>query len=186
MNSAVFVTGNQDKADYMAKLLGRPLAHQKVDLPEVQAHTVEEVVELKVKEAYKQLKNPVIVEDVGLGFAALGNLPGPFIKFFVDYTGLEATCRMLDSFTDRSATAVCVIGYYDGEMLKLFTGSAEGVIAEHPRGEAGFSFGWDKIFMPEGYGERTRAELTQEEYDELYLVIKPISKLRDFLNENDL
>jgi inosine triphosphate pyrophosphatase len=180
MQDLTFITGNQNKADYLAKLLGMPIAHQKFDLTEVQSTSLEEVVEHKVKEAYRLAGRPVLVEDVGLGFTALNGLPGPFVKFFVEQPdGLEKLCRMLDAFGDRTARGGCVYGYYDGTRLELMSGGIDGAIADHPRGNGGF--GWDQIFCPEGYDGRTRAELTEAEYDVLYQVIKPIPKVREFL-----
>ena len=176
-----FITGNQNKADYLAKMLGIKLGHYKVDLDEVQSTSLEEIVTHKVKQAYDILREPVLVEDVALGFDALGGLPGPFIKFFVEADeGLEKLCRMLDSFDTRAAEAACVFGYYDGEQLELFRGSLRGEIAEHPRGENGF--GWDKIFIPDGYGDKTRAELSPSDDAKTYATIKPFYELREFLN----
>ena len=176
----IFITGNQNKADYLSRLLDVNLEHQKIDLDEIQSTSLEEVVEHKVRQAYDIAKRPVLVEDVALSFAALGNLPGPFIKFFVEAPdGLEKLCRMLDGFDDRRATASCVFGYYDGEQVKLFRGDLSGEIATSPCGDNGY--GWDKIFCPDGYGGRTRAELNSEEDAATYAAIKPIAQLRDFL-----
>jgi non-canonical purine NTP pyrophosphatase (RdgB/HAM1 family) len=178
-----FITGNQDKADYLARTLGIPLEHQKVELDELQSTSLEAIVEHKVKQAYDLIKKPVLVEDVALGFDALDGLPGPFVKFFVDApNGLEGMCRMLDGFPDRGAIASCVFGYYDGETLKMFQGSLKGKIAEHPRGENGF--GWDKIFEPVGYEGKTRAELTPDGDASTYATIKPFAALREFLNQS--
>ncbi len=181
----VFITGNQSKADYLAKTLGIQLEHHKVDLDEIQSKSLEEIVTHKVKQAYDILQKPVLVEDVSLGFDALGGLPGPFIKFFVEAEdGLEKLCRLLDGFDNRSAEAACVFGYYDGEQLELFRGSLRGTIAEQPRGENGF--GWDKIFCPEGYGGKTRAELTPSDDAATYATIKPFTALREFLNSKEI
>lgn len=176
----IFITGNQKKADYLASMLGVRLDHQKVDLDEIQSTNLDDIVTHKVKQAYAVVGAPVLVEDVALCFTALGGLPGPFIKFFVDApNGLENLCRMLDGFSDRSAVAECVYGYYDGNEVTLLRGKLEGEIAQHPLGDAGF--GWDKIFEPVGYGGRTRAELTPEEDEQTYTVIKPFAALRKFL-----
>jgi non-canonical purine NTP pyrophosphatase (RdgB/HAM1 family) len=180
MKTPVFITGNQNKADYLAKLLGMPIDHQKIELDEIQSKDIAEVVTHKVKQAYEIAGKPVLVEDVSLEFTALDGLPGPFVKFFVDsQDGLEMMCRMLDGFSDRHARAECMYGYYDGERLELFRGELDGAVADHPRGDGGF--GWDKVFCPDGYGGRTRAELNEEEYLKLYEVIKPIGKVRQFL-----
>lgn len=179
METVTFITGNQNKADYLVKLLGLPIEHQKVDLDEIQSTNLKEVVEHKVRQAYEIIKKPVLVEDVSLVFNALSGLPGPFIKFFVDESGLDACCKMLDGFSDRSARASCVFGYYDGKDLHFFEGGLNGQIAKSPRGESGY--GWDRIFEPEGYGGKTRAELSQAENDKTYQIIKPFDHLRDFL-----
>lgn len=178
MTSLTFITGNQDKADHLAKHLGTEIAHHKVNLDEIQSVDLHEIVEHKVRQAYEILKTPVLVEDVSLEFTALGHLPGPFIKFFVEDSGLEACCRMLDGFEDRSAIGRCTFGYFDGAQVRFFDGELQGKITTSPRGENGF--GWDKIFVPEGFSV-TRAELNDDDYAKVYGIIKPFSTLRDFL-----
>ena len=178
----IFITGNQNKADYLSKMLGLRLEHKKIELDEIQAHSLEEIVTHKVKQAYEIAQAPVLVEDVGLGFDALNGLPGPLIKFFVETeNGLQILCTMLDGFEDRKAVASCVYGYYDGSEVTLLRGELRGSIAKQPRGENGF--GWDKIFEPIGYGGRTRAELNPDEDRETYTIIKPFAKLKDFLSD---
>jgi inosine triphosphate pyrophosphatase len=180
MNDLLFVTGNQNKADYLAKLLGMPIEHRKLELDEIQATSLDKVIEHKVRAAYELVGKPVLVDDISLGFTALNGLPGPFVKFFVEQPdGLEKMCRMLDAFSDRSARGECMYGYYDGNHLELLHGSIDGQIADHPRGDGGY--GWDKVFCPEGYGGRTRAELTEAEYATLYEIIRPLPALREFL-----
>lgn len=180
MSKVTFITGNQNKADYLARLLGMGIDHQKVDLDEIQSTNLESIVERKVKQAYEIVKAPVLVDDVALGFTALNGLPGPFVRYFVELPdGLEKLCRMLDGLDNRSARAICTMGYYDGSEMKLFTSGLDGSIAHEPRGDGGF--GWDKIFCPVGYEGRTRAELIVEEDEETYRTIKPIAAVREFL-----
>jgi len=180
----IFITGNQDKADYLAKMIGIELEHRKIVLDEIQSTSLDEIVTHKVKQAYEIIQQPVLVEDVGLKFNALGGLPGPFVKFFVEAPGgLEILCRMLDGFDDRSARAECVFGYYDGNTLELFHGGLEGTITMHPRGEGGF--GWDRIYEPVGYSGRTRAELSPEEDAVTYSTIKPFAAVKEFLLKDE-
>lgn len=176
-----FITGNQKKADYLAKYLGHPVDHVKLDLDELQSLDLKEIVEHKVKQAYEKVGKPVIVEDVALEFEGLGGLPGTFIKFFVDKVPFENICSMING-SSRKATARCVFGYYDGEVLELFEGSLDGQIAETPSGENGY--GWDRIFIPEGY-EVTRASLSEEDDQKTYMQIKPFAKLKEFLSANN-
>lgn len=177
MTDITFITGNQSKADYLAKYLKHPVQHQKVDLDEVQSLDLRTVVEHKVRQAYDIVQGPVLVEDVALEFTALGKLPGTFIRFYVDTVPLDVICRTLDGL-DRTATARAVLGYYDGNEIIYFEGSLPGRIAQHPAGEGGF--GWDKIFIPEDYNV-TRAQLSEADYRDVYLKIKPLAQLKAFL-----
>jgi len=180
MSEVTFITGNQNKADYLAKMLGVPVRHQKIELDEIQSTSLEEIVEHKVKQAYRHIDRPALVEDVSLGFDAMNGLPGPFIKFYVEQpNGLENLCRSLDGFDDRDAVAACVFGYYDGEQLKLLRGELHGTVADHPRGTNGF--GWDAIFCPDGFGGLTRAEMNPSDDTTTYAAIKPFAALSEFL-----
>lgn len=49
MKAVTFITGNQHKADALARVLGLPLAHRAVDLMEIQSTSLEEIVEHKVR-----------------------------------------------------------------------------------------------------------------------------------------
>ncbi len=177
MSDITFITGNQSKADYLSKYLGFEVKHQKIELDEIQSLDLRKVVEHKVLQAYGIVRGPVLVEDVSLEFTALGRLPGTFIKFYVDEVPFETLCRTLDGL-NRDATARCLFGYYDGVDFEYIEGSLSGVISEHPTGENGF--GWDKIFIPEGYGV-TRASLNEKDDKLTYMKIKPFDKLKTFL-----
>jgi len=174
-----FITGNQKKADYLAKYLGFPVKHVKLDLDEIQSLNLNAIVEHKVRQAYEKIQASVIVEDVSLEFEALGGLPGPFIRFFVERVPFETICAMVNGKT-RRAMARCVFGYYDGKHLKMFEGSLGGEVAGAPAGENGF--GWDKIFIPDGY-KVTRAQLSEENDIKTYLQIKPFVELKAFLQQ---
>lgn len=179
----IFITGNQHKADYLSRTLGIELEHHKLDLDEIQSPDPDVVAGHKARQAYEIMQRPVLVEDTSLVFLALDPLPGTFVKFFVEANnGLENMCRMLDGFADRCAYATAVYAYFDGTSLALFSGRLDGVItAGAPRGEGGY--GWDKIFEPEGYGGRTRAELSEKEDLESYEKIRDLDSLRAFLAE---
>jgi inosine triphosphate pyrophosphatase len=181
MKDVVFVTGSDKKAEYLSKLLGVAVPYEKIDLPELQSLNLTEIVETKLEAAYEILKRPVLVEDVALEFTAFGRLPGTLIKWFRQELTDEELCRLLDG-RDRSAIARCTFGYYDGNNKVIFQGSLSGSIPKHPAGDNGF--GWDRIFIPEGYTV-TRAELSTEDDEATYLMIKPVEKVRNFLLAQD-
>ena len=182
-NMPVFITGNQNKADYLARQLGIAIRHQSVDLDELQSLDPHVIVTHKLQQAYSIVQAPVLVEDVSLVFTALGKLPGPYIKWFVEYAGADACCKMLDGFDDRSATIRCTFGFYDGDTIKLFDSIMPGTIAKAPAGTNGFGF--DTIFINEGKSI-TRAEMSQEENEHTYATtMKPFRQVREFLESYD-
>jgi non-canonical purine NTP pyrophosphatase (RdgB/HAM1 family) len=180
MKQVTFITGNQNKADYLAKYLDMDIEHRKLDLDELQSLDLRTIVDHKVRQAYDLIKSPVLVEDVSLEFCALGRFPGPFVRYLVEEVDEETICRTLDGLK-RDAIGRSMFGYYNGEEVVFFEGSIKGTIADHPLGENGF--GWDKIFIPEGY-DVTRAELGDEDYQKVYMQIRPFAALKSFFEKH--
>ncbi len=180
MKDVIFVTGNADKANYFAKLIGMPIEHHDVDLDEIQSMDLRDVALDKAKRAYYVLKRPVLVEDLGMFLPALGGFPGPFVKFMLDGgKRLDILINVLSGYEDRTAISHTVFVYYDGKDATFFEGKLKGTIATELRGDGGF--GWDPVFIPEGYGGRTRAQLSEAEDHETYLIAKPIVQIGEFL-----
>lgn len=155
-----FITGNPGKMAQVQKYLSYPIAHQKLDLLELQSLDLKEVVTHKAHEAYKQLYSPVLVEDTSLTFNALGKLPGPLIKWFLTELGTAGLCKILNNYSDRSALAHVCFGLYDGKSLQLFEGQVSGSIALVAKGDN--DFGWGPVFIPDGE-TKTWGEMTLEE-----------------------
>lgn len=177
MNDLVYITGSQYKASLLKELLDIDFEHHDIDLDEIQSLDLREVVKHKAKQAFEIVKRPVFVEDTSLEFCAFGRLPGPFIKFFCQELSNEQLCKMVKDL-DRSAIARCMFGFYDGNKLEFIEGSINGLIADKPAGNGGF--GWDKIFIADG-NSVTNAELTPDQYQLMYTSLKPIEKLKIFL-----
>ena len=177
MKDFTFVTGNQNKVDYLSKFFGVPVKHIKLDLDEIQSLDLKIIAEHKARQAYQKVQTPVLVEDSSLEFYAFGKLPGPFIRFFVEEMSLEAMCLMLPE-NSRKAVARSTFGYFDGKDMRFFEGILNGEIAMTPKGENGWA--WDKIFIPEGYSV-TRGELNDEEYKKTSLIFRSVAELKEFL-----
>lgn len=178
----LFITSNPHKAAHIKALLGLPIEHRALDLDEIQSVHPEEVIEHKVRQAYEITGRPVFVDDFSLWLDELDGLPGPFIKYFEQaHNGLENICRMADGLGSRRATARAYFGYYDGVELTILHGEISGEIADHPRGAADYAFGSGSIFAVDGYGGRTRAELSKEENDEIHRKVRNIEAVREFL-----
>ncbi|KAK3542654.1 hypothetical protein QTP86_031477 [Hemibagrus guttatus] len=152
-------------------------------VPEYQGEP-DEISVQKCKEAARQIDGPVIVEDTCLCFKALGGLPGPYIKWFLDKLKPEGLYKLLAGFEDKSAWALCTFAFSPGKEapVQLFRGITEGKIVE-PRGPR--DFGWDPCFQPDGY-DKTYAELPKDvknsishRYRALAAMSEHFSKLND-------
>ena len=178
----LFVTSNEYKVKMFESILDRELQHIKLDVPEIQAIDVQEVIEQKARAAFLEVGKPVLVEDTSLAFHAWNGLPGALIRWFLETVGNDGICQMLAVFEGRTATAETCLGYFDGEKFASFSGMLNGRISKTPRGTNGF--GWDPIFIPEGW-EKTLAEMNAEEQSELFSMRKDsILELKNFLDEH--
>ncbi|MEJ0072931.1 MAG: non-canonical purine NTP pyrophosphatase [Candidatus Saccharibacteria bacterium] len=120
-----------------------------------------------------------MVEDVALTFHALGKLPGPFIKWFLQELSHRQLCDLLGPGMDRSATSAVCYGWFDGTELRFFDGQLPGSIAMSPRGTGGFGF--DPIFVPNG-SVHTHAEMDDTEVERFGLRATTVyPQLREFL-----
>jgi len=157
-----FVTGNMKKLEEVKAILGEgfpyTVENQKIDLPELQGPPEEVAVE-KCALAAQEAGCAVICEDVSLCFDALGGLPGPYVKWFLEAEGVgpEGLWRMVEGKDNHSGYAQCIFAFCPGPGLevKLFDGRIPGTIVA-PRGDN--AFGWDPIFQPEGH-DLTFAEM---------------------------
>jgi non-canonical purine NTP pyrophosphatase (RdgB/HAM1 family) len=177
MKQFTFISGNPDKVRYLERFLGHPVAHQSIDLDEVQSNDIRYVTKKKAEAAFAIVQTPVLVEDVSLEFDAWNGLPGTFIRFFMKGMGIEGLCKVLGA-EQRGVNARCVYDYFDGTDHVQFEGSMRGSIPDTPRGDTGM--GWDCMFIPEGYTE-TRAEMSEEDNMKTYIRIKPLVAVKDFL-----
>lgn len=180
MTDLTFITGNQHKADYLAKWLDMPIPHHKLDLDEIQSLDLRVVAEHKARQAFEVLRTPVLVEDVALTFTAMGNLPGTFVKWFLEDLGVQKLAVLAQSLEHQKAVASICYAYFDGQEISFFEQGINGNIVPEPRGDRGF--GWNSIFSPEG-SDKTFAEMEDDDVKPFSPRFLAIEKLRAFLQD---
>ena len=158
----VLVTGNRGKLAEARRLAGADLEAVEVDLPEIQSLDLLEVLEAKAAEAWARVGRPLVVEEAGLGLAALNGFPGPLVKWMLDATGAAGLARVGAALGDPRATARCALLYRDAGRTVVAEGVTEGTLVLPGRGEHGF--GWDPVFLADGE-TRTFAELVGPDKD---------------------
>ncbi|KAE8147367.1 inosine triphosphate pyrophosphatase-like protein [Aspergillus avenaceus] len=175
-----FITGNKNKLAEVKAILGDVIEveNQALDVPEIQG-TIEEIAREKCRRAADLVGGPVLTEDTALEFNALQGLPGPYIKSFLEALGHEGLNKIIDTFNNRSAEAVCTFALCRGPGSEpiLFQGRTQGAIVR-PRGPP--NFGWDPIFEYQG---KTYAEMDKEEKNRVSHRYKALVKLQQWLNE---
>ncbi len=141
------VTGNRDKFREITAALkgfGIKAKMEKLELNE-DGRSLEAIAESKAEQAFRKLKKPLIVDDTGIYFVALGNFPGHLAKRVYQKMGFEGVFGRLGR--NRKAYFKTVICYKDASATKLFIGTLRGTIAEkaYPGGRAQLPY--EKIFI---------------------------------------
>jgi inosine triphosphate pyrophosphatase len=178
----IFVTGNQGKLKEARQILSDfEVENIKLDLPEFQGDR-DKVIKEKAKMASQKLGKSCFVDDTSLCFTALNDLPGVYIRHFLDKLGRKGLISLLADYKDKTAKAVAMIGYCEyGKEPICFEGIIKGSIVE-PRGEEGF--GWDAIFQTDVF-KKTYAELSDKEKNSISHRKKALEKFKRYLEEND-
>jgi len=173
------ITHNQHKYEEMKKIIPQ-LQMVDMEYPEIQADTIEEVIDFALAYLSERVEGNFIIDDSGLFIHTLNEFPGVYSAYVFKTIGNEGILRLMEGKKDRSATFKTIIGMHiEGQDFK-FIGLCHGKIAHIPRGSNGF--GYDPIFVPEGY-DKTFAEMSTEEKNRVSHRGKAIRKVAAFLDK---
>lgn len=171
-DSLLIATHNKGKAVEISALLA-PYVPQffiasDFDLPEPEetGSTFIENAVLKAQHAAQATGKISLADDSGLAVNTLNGDPGIYSARWggekKDFNlAMNKVQEALGDAKDRSASFVCVLalGWPDGHS-EIFEGRVHGTICPLPHGEKGF--GYDPIFIPDGYTQ-TFAEMDLQE-----------------------
>ena len=173
------ITHNRNKYEEMKKIIPE-LEMLDMEYPEIQADSIEEVIDFALDYLSERIDGNFIIDDSGLFIHTLNNFPGVYSAYVFKTIGNEGILRLMEGKGDRSATFKTVIGLrVEGQNFK-FIGLCHGSISHVPRGNNGF--GYDPIFIPEGY-DKTFAEMSTEEKNRVSHRGKAIRKVAAFLDK---
>ena len=175
-----FITGNSNKFRE-AKSIIPFIEKLDIELPEIQELDPKKVIEEKLKEAIKKYSGEFFCGDTSIYINCLNGFPGPLIKWFLKALGNKGIYELVSKYEDKGVVAKTVIGYADGKTVKFFEGVLKGEIVS-PRGKE--NFGWDPIFKPLGF-EKTLAEMSLEEKNEISMRKKALEKLKEYLESKN-
>ena len=175
----VFASNNQHKLEEVRQIL--PINVEVINLREIgfvqeideTGTTLEENSALKAQEVWKWMIDNSLLEsidgvfadDTGLEILALGGAPGVRTARWAgddacDINNRQKALYELEGVADRTARFRTVVSLIrNGEILQV-EGVVNGLIAIEEEGNGGF--GYDPIFIPEGY-DKTFASLSSKE-----------------------
>lgn len=162
----VFATNNKHKLDEIRSILGARFEILSLsdigchaDIPET-ANTLEGNAIQKARYVAERFGYDCFADDTGLEVEALGGEPGVHSARYAEGTDHDSEANMqkllarLGDNDNRRAqfrTVIALARNADIADYTLFEGVVRGTIARQKQGGEGF--GYDPIFVPEGYGE---------------------------------
>lgn len=177
LSDLVVITSNENKLSEINQILGTKHKVSTLDVPEIQSLDLDEVITAKAKAAYEKIRKPVLVTDVSLEIEALGGLPGPFVKYFIQTLGAEKTVSLIKGKNTKTKVTDA-IAIYDGKNLKIFKGTIYGHLVAKSQGKHGFGF--DFVFVPAGFN-KTYSQMSPAEKNKISHRGKALQKLKKYL-----
>lgn len=194
----IFATGNAHKVAEAQKALGdnvtliMPKELGVVeDIPET-GDTLEDNAVQKCRYLWEKLGKSCFADDTGLEVEALDGAPGVYTARYAGESkdpsaNMDKLLAVLDQM-EAAGKDVCgrrarfrtVVAFIDAKgFLSTFEGILNGYIAKAKSGSEGF--GYDPVFVADGYGTKTLAEISLEEKNAISHRGKAMRALHDFL-----
>lgn len=159
MPPLTFITGNFRRHEEVARLLGgRPVVQRKLALtPAREGESLADIARRRVLEAWHKVRGPCFLELTEVELEDGARSSGAELKRELLAHGEAAIAARLGG---KAAVTRVAVGYTPGGgAAHVFEGQLAGSFAREPRGPQGH--GWDRLWIPDGHGGRTLAELGQ-------------------------
>lgn len=185
----IFATHNKNKLNEVKSLIPQHINLLSLDDVNITddiketASTLEGNASLKSQAIYKTTGINCFSDDSGLLADALNGAPGVHSARYAgeqkkDEDNIQKILSELNGKENRKAHFKTVMSLIIGGKEYLFEGKINGTIINEKRGNNGF--GYDPIFVPEGYN-KTFAEMTKEEKSSISHRSIALKKLIEFL-----
>ena len=185
-----FITGNNSKFNEIQKLfqkedLSYELKRNIIKTTEIQACSIKEVAIFKLNSVRGKVNCSFFIEDAGFFVdKPLNGFPGVYSKYVLNTIGNKGILNLIKDYSDTKAhfEAVIALFFQPFNETLIFEGVVEGKVAKNTRGRGGFGF--DPIFIPKEFPNRTFAELTTAEKNLVSHRGKAWNKMFEFLKKN--
>ncbi len=181
-------THNEHKKEEIQQILGQYFEVKSLRDYELNDEIVEDGTTfhdnalIKAKYCFEKTGIPSLGDDSGLVVEALDGRPGIHsARYASDHDFPKNIAKVLEEMegkANRRAYFVTVLCYYSEQGAEYFEGRVYGHLLEENKGHQGF--GYDPIFVPEGY-EKTFAEMLPEEKNAISHRKNALDTFLDFL-----
>lgn len=186
----IFASHNENKVTEIAALIGNNYQVKSLSAIgfnteiEENGSTLTENALIKARTIYQTTQKNCFADDTGLLVEALNNEPG---VYSARYAGLQKNAndnmdlllKNLASFENKNANFTTIIALILNGQEYLFEGNLYGKIIHSKIGTNGF--GYDPIFMPNGY-DITLAQMDLQEKNKISHRALAFNKMTDFLH----
>lgn len=185
----IFATSNSNKLKEIKNLLPKEICINDLnslnffeEIPENE-NSIEKNAEFKANFIHSKYNINVFADDTGLEVGVLNGEPGVYSARYAgedcnSNKNMEKLLKKLINKENRKARFKTVIALVLNNKLHHFEGIVNGTIAHSKKGDKGF--GYDPIFIPEGY-KKSFAELSLNEKNEISHRSIAVKKLINFI-----
>ncbi len=171
MRQIIFATHNLNKIEEIRQVVSKKIEiislsslGDNQDIPET-GQTLNENAYQKAKYVYDKYHKDCFADDTGLEVEVLDGRPGVYSARFAgeNCTSEDNMIKLLEEMgdtTNRNAKFRTVICLIENGKARFFEGECKGIITTQKYGNKGF--GYDPIFIPNGFGN-SFAEMSKEE-----------------------
>ena len=157
MKKLVLATANKHKVreiDAVLRGYGYSINSVKLNIIEPDFDSLEEVAEAKARQAFEQLRKPVIAEDTGVYFSAYHSFPGQLAKRVYLGIGFRGLTTLIKLAKNKKGYFKTVISFTkDGRHFHTFSGKLYGRFLGKVVKPQKDRLPYEKIFVPEGFSK---------------------------------
>ena len=160
------ITGNKNKFSEISHIFKNnklPFKLLQLDLDpiEIQADNLKDVALFKLESVKEKINGSFFVEDAGFFVdKPLNGFPGVYSSYVFKTIGNEGILSLIKNYENTEAHFSAIIALYYEPLDEIYTfeGMIKGKISKQIRGTHGF--GYDPIFIPNEFNDKTFSELT--------------------------
>lgn len=184
----IFATENKHKFEEIAAIFEEydiSLQQHKMELQEISSSSAREIALYKARQAFQELKQPLIVEDSAVYFTAFKDFPGTMPKRVYLSIGFPGLLKLLEGKKREACflSTICFIESHD--TYKFFEGKWEGRIIKKVIKPKADRMPYEKIFLPKG-SKKAVVEMSREEKNDISHRAAAARALSEWLKERSL